>query len=171
MILEILFNNPEQPRYLREIGKIIGKEPGVFQRDINKLTEEGLLESFYQANSRFFKINKKHHLFKELKAIFFKTLGIEGVLKKELKKIKGIKEAFLYGSFAQKKEKNHSDVDIFVIGSMDEDDLADLTNHLEKRFGRDINYILMAEKEFLKKKKEKNSFLSNVLNNKIIKLI
>jgi predicted nucleotidyltransferase len=171
LVLEIFFNNPEKSYHLRGIGKIIGKEPGVFQRDINKLTEEGLLDNFYQANSRFFKINKKHHLYGELKSIFFKTVGIEGVLKKELKKIRGIKEAYIYGSFAQKKEKKTSDVDVLIIGSADENDIMDLANYLEKKFGREVNYTLMTEKEFLKKKKEKNSFLQNVLNKKMIKLV
>lgn len=171
LILGIFFNNPEKSYHLRGIGKIIGKEPGVFQRDINKLTEEELLNSFYQANSRFFKINKKHHLYGELKSIFFKTVGIEGVLKREFKKAKGVKEAFIYGSFAQNKEKNSSDVDILIIGPADENGIIDLANRLESKFGREVNYTLMTEKEFLKKKKEGNSFLQNILNKKIIKLV
>lgn len=171
LILEVLFNKPEKAYYLRELGRMIGKEPGVFQRDVGKLTESGLILSSYQANSRFLKLNTGHLLYKELKSIFFKTLGVEGVLKKELKKIKGIKEAFIYGSFAKGDEGELSDIDLFMIGSINEDVFIDAISRLEKKFDRDISYVLMTEEEFRKKQKDENSFLINVFSKKRIKLI
>lgn len=171
LILEIFFNNPEKSYYLRELARIINKKPGVFQRDINNLVEKGILESYYRANSRFFNLNKKYPLYKEFKSIFFKTVGAEGALKKELRRLPGIKESFIYGSFAQGEEKSFSDVDVFIIGSINEDDIIDIITQLEKRINREINYILMTEQEFQKKLKEKNSFLENILNQKRIKLI
>lgn len=171
LVLEIFFNHPEKSYYLRELARILGKEPGVFQKDINRLTEEGVLESYYEANRHFFKLNKKYPLFKELKSIFFKTVGIKGRLQQELAKIKGIKEAFIYGSFARGEERPVSDIDIFVIGFIDEDELIDLVVRLEKKFDREINYILMTEQEFQKKINERNSFLDNILSQKKIKLI
>lgn len=171
LILEIFFNNPEKAYYLREIARMLGKEPGFFQREILKLVDDGILETYYVANSRFFKINKNYPLYNELKSIFFKTVGIEGTFKKEFKKIKGIKKAFIYGSFAQGKEKATSDIDLVIIGAVDENELLKLVNKLEKKFEREINYILMTEKEFQKKIKEKNSFLENVLKQKRINLI
>ncbi len=171
LILEIFFNQPDKAFYLRELARLLGKQPGVFQRDINKLAEDNILMSYYQANSRFFKLNKEHPLFPELKSIFFKTVGIAGTLKKEFKGIQGIKEAYMYGSFAQDREKSSSDIDIFIIGSIDEDKLIDKISLLENKFSREINYVLMTEKEYGKKIKEKNSFLENILSEKRIKLI
>lgn len=171
LILEIFFNHPEKSYYLREIARFLGKEPGVFQKDINKLAEQGVLASYYEANRHFFKLNQQHPIYKELKSIFFKTIGVKGRLERELKKAKGIKKAFIYGSFAQGKEKEGSDIDLFIAGSINEDKLIDLIIQLEKKFNREINYTLMSEKEFEKKLKEKNSFLKNILNQKKIKLI
>lgn len=171
LILEVFFNHPERAYYLRELARILGKEPGVFQRDINKLVENGVLEDYYKASRRFFKLNKNYHLFKELKSIFFKTVGIKGMLQKELKKIKGIKTALLYGSFAKGKERDASDIDLLIVGSINEDELIYLITGLEKKFDREINYTLVAEKEFQKRLKEGNSFLKNILGQKIIKLI
>ncbi len=171
LVLEIFFNQPERAFYLRELARLLGKQPGVFQKDINKLVEENILSSYHQANNRYFKLNKKHPLFKELKSIFFKTVGIQGTLKKELKDILGIKEAYIYGSFAQGKERAASDIDVLFIGSIDENELIDAISMLENKFGREINYVLMTEKEYGKKIKEKNSFLENIISKKRIKLI
>ncbi len=171
LILEIFFNHSEKSYYLREIARFLGKEPGVFQKDINKLTEQDVLITYHEANRRFFKLNKKYPIYKELKSIFFKTVGIKGRLERELKQIRGIKEAFIYGSFAHEKEKEGSDIDIFVVGSVNEDKLIDLIIQLEKKFSREINYTLMNKEEFKKKLKEKNSFLKNILIQEKIKLI
>lgn len=170
LILEILFYHPEQSYYLRELGRMLGKKPGVFQRDINNLVKAGVLENFYRANSRFFILNKKYPLYREIKNIFFKTVGVQNHLKKTLSKIKGVKQAFIYGSYAAEREGAASDIDLFVIGSINEDDLIDVILPLEKKFNREINYVLITEKEF-QQKKSKNSFINNILRHKIIKLI
>jgi len=171
LILSVFFNNPERSFYLRELARIVGKKPGVFQRDINNLVTEDILKSHFQGNQRFFELNKKYPLYKEMKSIFFKTTGIEGALRKELKKIKGIQKAFIYGSFARSEEKKLSDVDLFVIGSINEDELIDLASDLEKKIDREVNYTLMTEREFAEKKKAGNSFLKNIFSKKQIKLI
>jgi len=170
LILEIFFNDPEKSYYLNELAKKINKKPGVFQRDINNLNKEKLLESFYDGNRRFFKLNKKYPLYKEIQSIFFKTTGIEGSLRNAIEKIDGTKRAFIYGSYAQGKERSASDVDLFVIGAINENSLIDVISKLEDKLSREINYTLMTEKEFNEKEKT-NSFVKNVLDNKIIELI
>jgi len=80
-----------------------------------------------------------------------------------MKKINGIKEAFIYGSFARGEEKGSSDVDIFIVGSVREDTIIDLLNKLERKINREINYVLMTEQEFKKKMAAKNSFLLNIM--------
>lgn len=171
LLLEIFFNHPDKSFYMRQLARMIGKEPGVFQASINKLTDNGLLISSYQANSRFFKLNKNHLFYNELKSIFFKTVGIKGALKKSLSKINGIKKAFIYGSFAYNKEQANSDIDLMIIGSAKEDNILDMINKLEDKFEREINYILISEKEYFEKIKNKDSFLKNILKGKNIELI
>jgi predicted nucleotidyltransferase len=171
LILEIFFNHPESAYYLRQISRFLNKKPGVFQRDINNLVKNGILESYYQGNNRFFKINKNHPLYKELKSIFFKTIGIKGKLERIVKDIKGIKEAFIYGSFAKGEEQEQSDIDLCVIGTIDENSLIKKLTELEKKIDREINYILISEKEYKDRLKNKNSFLENINKQDKIHLI
>lgn len=171
LVLEIFFNEPDKSFYLRQIAQLLKKQPGVFQREINKLTDGELLESYFEGNRRYFKLNKNYPLYKEIKSIFFKTLGIEGLLKAGLKKINGITTAFIYGSFARGEEKGSSDVDIFIVGFAREDTIIDLCNKLERKINREINYVLMTDSEFKKKTAAKNSFLLNIMKLKKIKII
>jgi predicted nucleotidyltransferase len=171
LVLEIFFNQPDKEFYMREIARMLDKQPGVFQRDINKLTAEGILKSRYQANARYFSLNNKYPLFSELKSIFFKTVGILGTLRREFAYMKGVKEAYIYGSFAQGNETGASDIDVIIIGSVKENVVIDRISTLEKKFHREINYVLMTENEFRQKTKADNSFLKNIMAKKRIRLV
>ena len=59
-LLELFSSHPDSEFHMREIGRILQKEPGVFQRAINALVREGILKSEYRANARFFRLNKNH---------------------------------------------------------------------------------------------------------------
>lgn len=171
LVLEKFFNDPEKSYYLRELARLIGKKPGVFQRDINKLVENGILASYYQANSRFFKLNKNYPLYKEIKSIFFKTIGVEKKLKDELSEIENIKVAFIFGSFAKNKEDSLSDVDIMIIGNPDENLLVVKISRIESLIDREINYHIFTPDDWQRKIRERNSFLENVFSQKKLFLI
>ena len=49
-LLKLFFSSPDRNYYMQEIGRILGKKPGTFQRTLNKLVSEGILESEYSAN-------------------------------------------------------------------------------------------------------------------------
>jgi outer membrane protein len=72
-LLKFFYAHPEQQFYMQEIGRLLGKKPGVFQRDLNILRKEGLLLDEYKANARFFRINKSHPIYHELKSIVAKS--------------------------------------------------------------------------------------------------
>ena len=81
-ILKLFFINPEQEYYFREIGQKLNKEPSYYQRPLDKLVSQGILKDERKGNMRFFKLNKEHPLYEEIKSIVAKTLGIEYKLKK-----------------------------------------------------------------------------------------
>jgi predicted nucleotidyltransferase len=136
---------------------------GTVHRELVKFKESGILNSENLGNLRFFFVNKKNPLFNELKQMIFKTEGIKGRLEQELSGVKGIKAAFIYGSFAKDEERSDSDIDLFLIGDIDEDELISKISSLEKEFIREINYTIYTQREFKKEKKNKNSFVLEVI--------
>lgn len=171
LILEIFFNDPEKSYYLRELARLVKKEPGVFQKDINKLAEDNILISEYRANSRFFKLNKKHPLYREFRNIFLKTFGVVKKIKDILGGVKNVKIAFIFGSFAAKKEDSLSDIDLMIIGNPNEDEFISKISKLENQIDREINYHIFSLIDWEEKIKEKNSFLENILSKPKIFLI
>ena len=170
-LLKLFFTNSDRAFYMQEIGRILGKKPGTFQRTLNNLVSEGTLESEYRANARYFKVNKNHPLHEELKSIVFKTVGISGSLKDVLERVGNVEFAFIYGSFAKAKENYMSDIDLITIGDPDEDRLIRELDRLEDRLQREINYKLYTLKEFRKEVEGRIPFLVEILRDKKVMVI
>lgn len=162
-LLQVFFQDPERKLYIRELGKLLNKEPGYFQRILNNLVEEGLLIDEREANLRYFKLNKEYPLYEELKQIISKTLGIELKLKELSNELEKIKYAFIFGSIAANKENGYSDIDLMLIGNVDQEFLTEKISKLEKELGRIINYHIYHKAEIAKKLKEKNDFIVKIL--------
>jgi predicted nucleotidyltransferase len=156
---------------MQEIGRILGKKPGNFQRVINNMEKEGVLISERKANARYFKTNKDYPLYEEMKNIVFKTVGITGSIKEVLKKAGVIDFAFIYGSYAKEKENHLSDIDLVIVGKCNEDTLIKELDRLEELLKREINYKLYSSNEFKKETLQKEPFLQNILKDKKIMLI
>jgi len=116
-ILNYFFLNEKERVYINEMARQIEEEPKNVHRILLRLEESGLLVSEFSGRERYFSANTKSPLYKEFKTIFLKTAGIEHSLKNELKKIAGLKEAYIYGSYASGKYKPGSDIDLLLVGS------------------------------------------------------
>lgn len=170
-LLSLFFTNPDKSFYMQEIGRILNKKPGVFQRTLNNMASEGILVSEYKANSRYFTVNKNNPIYKELKSIIFKTIGISGSIKQALKELKNLKFAFIYGSYAKNQENYLSDIDIIIIGNPDEEILINKLDSLEKKLQREINYKIYNYNNLEKEITEKEPFIINILEDKKIMLV
>ncbi len=170
-LLKLFFTNPERSFYMQEIGRILGKKPGTFQRTLNNMVSEGILTSEYKANARFFKANKKCPIYKELKSIVFKTVGVQGSIRDVLEEVGSIKFAFIYGSYAKAKADYFSDIELAIVGTPDEDRLINKLDRLEEKFQREINYKLYTLQKLKKEIKAQVPFILEILRDKQIVLI
>lgn len=169
-ILQLFFSDPEKKYYLRELERLLKVTVGNIRRELIILEKTGLFK--HEANGRevYYFLNKQASFFEDIKNLISKTIGAEGALKKELSGIRGIKRAFIFGSFAKKNELPASDIDLMVIGKVDENLLIDKISQLEKFLRREINYHLIDEDEW-QKKRQSDSFVKAITNNPQIEII
>ena len=69
------------------------------------------------------------------------------------------------------RESITSDIDLFIIGQVDEDRLIGEINRVEKGLKREINYSLYSKDAFERKKKKKDAFILDVIKNPKVFLI
>lgn len=170
-LLSHFFTNPDTKLYLREIAAILKEDPGNLSKELTSLGREGIFESESRGNQKYFFLNKEYPLYKELESIIFKTIGIEGTIKDFLEKISGVKFAFIYGSFAKSSQNGHSDIDLAIIGDIDEDKLLEGIAQAEKLLSREINYTLYSPSDWNRMKKTRDMFVNNIISESKIMLI
>ena len=170
-LLALFFTNPSKKYYLREIQRILGYSAGSIRRELLKFQRDNLFNTQREGNLLYYALNMEHPLFEELKAIVAKTVGIEGSLRNALSSVEKIRIAFIYGSFAGKREKGTSDIDLMIIGNPDTSQLNEKIATLEKKLEREINPTIYALAEYKAKKKAKSGFIMDLLKNPKIMVI
>jgi len=168
-VLGYFFINPKAEMYLNEMVKKFDIDRGNLVKKLAEWEREGLLMKNKKGNLSLYTINRNYLFLPEFKKIFKKSFGLESALKEKLEKIKGIKNAIIFGSYAKNKLSSQSDIDLLIIGSHNFLDAEREIIKFQEQYDREINVIDMTEKEFNRKKNEE--FLKNVLSSRHIRLI
>lgn len=170
-LFQLYFSHPEKKYYLRELERILRLPVQNIRRELISLEKNGIFIRENLGNQVYYFLNTNSSIFEELKSIISKTLGVEAGLKKILMSIRGVRMSFIFGSFAQGKEDFSSDIDIMIIGKINENALIKKISKIENQIDREINYHIFSQKEFGRKIQENDIFIKGMLSKPMIFLI
>jgi predicted nucleotidyltransferase/predicted transcriptional regulator with HTH domain len=170
-LLAYYFTNPTARHHLRDLAERLSTDPSNLSKELRRLQREGLFRSEVSGRQKYFQLNREYPLFDEVRRIVGKTIGAVATIRESLKKIEGIDEAYLYGSFARNQQDATSDIDILMIGDPREEVLVQAVQKLERQLGREINYTVLTPREFETRRTRKDAFMESVWHNKRIPLI
>ena len=163
-VLAATLTRPDKWWYLSELAEFLHTRPSSLQRELRSLEQGGILELRKDGRRTYFKPETQSPIFRELRSIFEKTVGLIPSLRVALGPLAHkVACAFVYGSIARREEHATSDVDLMVIGSLGLADLAPSLRKVEKRLGREVNVTNYSVDEFRKKVAENDHFLTTVL--------
>lgn len=169
-LLKLFLTNPERQFYTRETAKLTGEPLSAVRRELGYLEKAGLLRSHKEGNLKYFEVVKEFPLYAELKKIIYATIGIGDYLSNRLKDSDSVELAFIYGSVAKDEETKKSDIDLFVVGEVEEEEIQQLVSDIEREIGREINYTLMTKREFDERIKRGEPFLKRIEKEKKLML-
>jgi len=163
-VLAATLTRPEKWWYLSELAGFLRTRPSSLQRELRSLEQSGILRLRKDGRRTYFKAETQSPIFRELRSIFEKTVGLIPTLRTALQFFTDkIVCAFVYGSVARREEHATSDVDLMVIGNVGLGDLAPSLRKTEKRLGREVNVTNYSVDEFRKKIAAGDHFLTSVL--------
>jgi len=165
-LLKLFLTNPERQFYTREIARLTGEPLNAVRRELGYLEKAGLLRSHKEGNLKYFEAVKEFPFYPELKKIIYATIGLGDYLSNRLKDSESIELAFIYGSVAKAEETKKSDIDLFVVGEVEEEDLHELVSDIEREIGREINYTLMTKGDFDERSKRGEPFVKRIVGEK-----
>lgn len=163
----LVFGRPEAS--VRQLAELANSAPAPVSRELRNLESAGILQSKKAGNRLIYSLDEHCPVLPELKAMLRKTGGYQEKLQAELRKLKGIRAAFIFGSYAEGTQTAKSDLDLFILGEPDLNQLNLSISRLEEKVHLPIEYVAMPEKEFAQKKGR--GFVKNVLRSKKIFLI
>ena len=162
-ILGLLLLHPEQSFYVREIMRLAGVPSGSLHRELTSLTAAGLLTRSVSGSQVRYQADRSCPLFEELAGIFRKTTGLADVLREALEPLDdSVRTAFVFGSIAQGKERDTSDVDVMVLGTARFERVVEALMPVGERLRREINPVVMTPGEFRAQLKARDRFVSRV---------
>jgi DNA-binding transcriptional ArsR family regulator len=158
-IMSLLFNNPEEKFYVREIARLVNKNPSGVKRELDKLLKMDLVLTEREGNLKYFRVNRNSTLFPELKGLIAKSLGLPGALKSVLKASEA-RSAFIHGPYIRNADLQS--VNLFVVS--DNNHLRKSLGDIEKRFGKKIKLTIVKTNDYRDMKKSGNRQLKKLLN-------
>ena len=169
-LLDYYFLNLHDQHYINELARILELDPKNTETKLKELEQEGLFKSEFRGKQRYFFLAKDNPILEHYRQIFLKTHGIEKRLKDMISNIEGLKEAYLFGSYASNKMDSSSDIDLLAIGTHSVLELQRVIARLQKDTGREFNVTNLSTKEFETKRKDKDPFITGVFKTKTIRL-
>ena len=173
-ILGLLYGQPEQTFYLRQIARLTGLSPGAVQYELAALTGAGLVTREEIGNQVHFQANPDCLVFDELRRLMEKTTGLADHVRAALAPLAEegkLSHAFIFGSVASGNQTANSDVDLMVIGDATLREIAPALQPVEDRIAREINPSVYTMDGFTKRVASEDHFISSVLRGPRILLL
>jgi uncharacterized protein len=161
-IFRLLFNGSQGELHGREIQRRSGLNESTIRQELTKLIRMDLTWRRKESNRVYYRAKTENPLYPEIRNLVLKTSGLADVLRSALRDQR-IRLAFVFGSVAAGREKAGSDIDLMVIGNLGLRDLSRLLIGVIDKVGREINPHVFNEKEFRRRIKARDHFLSTII--------
>jgi len=139
------FFNPQAQSYLRELSKEFNVSTNSVREELNQLKRTGLLTSEKSGRQVFYKANRAHPLFDELKSMVGKVMGIDRVIDGIVSRLGDLEKAYLIDDYAEGKDTGI--IDLLLVGNIDEYHLNDLSRKTERYIKRKIRSLVINQEE------------------------
>lgn len=171
-VLALLYVNAPRAYSIVQIASETGASEPTASREVAKFTDAGLLTTESVGRTKLVRANTGSPYFEHLQALLLLAAGPSDVLRKKLSGIRGIDEAFIFGSWARRYQGEVGDpprdLDVLVIGNPNQRDVDKACRRAEERLGLEVNPIVVSREEW---KAASSGFLRQLKKSPLVPLI
>ena len=135
------FINPSTKAYLRELAKEFDVSTNSIRLELNRLEKSNLLISQTQGRTVQYQANPKNTLFKDIRSVVLKYVGIDSLIENIISKLGDLKSAYIIGDYAHGMDTGI--IDVVFIGNIDKDILNQLVEKTETIIHRKIKWLIL----------------------------
>ena len=134
--------------YLNGLASEMGESTNSIRKELNHLHGAGYLEKIKNDNKIEYKVNSGHPLYKTLREVVLKHLGLIDLVDTVLERMGDVDKIILVGDYARGIDSGN--IEIFLTGkSLNTDYISNLESKIEKLISRKVIFYL--SKRFAKK--------------------
>lgn len=156
-VLAELFTGPEPELSIGDLARRTGVPQATVSREVSRLVDAGILGDREVGRTRLVRARTESPIHGELRALLIKVAGAPTVLSELLSTVPGVREAYIYGSWARRHlgEPGDEPADIDVLLVADADDRIAAVRHARtaadeatERLGRDVTISTLTPAEW-----------------------
>ena len=170
-VITKLMMNPKQTYYIRELSRELGIPYGMVHREIGNLAGLGIIKLEKRGKITVIHVNEGLPYLGDLRNLVLKTTGMAHVILENIPDIDDVRFMLVFGSMASGDYGERSDIDLLVVGSVEEEPLLEAAKRIEAETGREVNYLLWSEEEFQEKIKSGHHLILDIAEKPLIMLV
>ena len=140
------FINPDLESYLRGLASEFDVSTNAIRQELNQLEKASIIAGKRSGNKKLYTANPSHPLFNEVRRLLLKTVGIDQVMERIVKRLGNLKCVYLTGALARGKDS--PTIDLYIIGDIDREYLFELVEKAEKISEKKIRMAVFKEIEW-----------------------
>lgn len=170
-IFALFFSNIDNTYHLRRVAREIDEEINAVKRELDILEKEKLLIKEKRLNKMIFSLNRKYLFFEEILRIMTKMGGFATAFRNNLTRLGKVKFIAISMKYVKNMPIRENEISVLLVGTLVMPEVAVIINDEEKRKGKEINYTVMTEEEFVFRKRNNDPFIWNFLKGSKIMIV
>jgi predicted nucleotidyltransferase/biotin operon repressor len=151
LLAHVLVHSPREFT-LPDLARATGASQPTVWREVERLSAAGILSVRSVGRSKLVAANTASPYFPELRSLVSKVAGPAVLLGDRLGKVRGVEEAYVFGSWARRYSGetggDPADVDLLVIGDADADEVDDALGGIQDVLGRAVDAVVVPRREW-----------------------
>jgi len=160
-LLKFFLTMPQSSYFIRELERKIGEDAKNISRELNNLENIGFLRSEKRGLQKFYSTKADFLFYSELKAVFLKSSGLEGLFRDVIVQLDGIEKVFMK-ELPSSEDEESAQIKLIFVGKPDMAILNNTVNGLIERSGREIIYRCYSLEEFDERQRMDDSYILEV---------
>ena len=130
--------------HLNGLANEFGESTNSIRKELNNLFDAGYLLKSKSNNKIEYNVNPKHPLYKTMRKVVMKHLGLEDIVETVLEKMGTIEKIILIGDYA--KGFDSGNIEIILTGrDLDMEYISNIENKIEKLINRKVTFYLSSK--------------------------
>lgn len=167
-LLTLLFENPNDSYYVREITRVIEEQVNSVRRELANMEELGIVKNESYDGKVYYSANEKHPFCRPLTEMFSKkmdTVKEIDVIKRHSNwddLVRPVRD-HLQALIVTNRLPDEEGMDMLVIGDNREKKLSNWAMMVEKKKGRPLNFMIMSGDDFMYRRSVRDKTVMDIL--------